>query len=520
MKELEFPPETIGLPKKFTSWRPQQGAAILHATDGNSRFRGQICPTGAGKSLSYMASAILRGGRAVILTSTKGLQSQLMRDFESIGLVDVRGRNSYPCIAERDDTTCDHGPCIAGLQCPMKNGGCEYYDAIHRAQRSDLVVTNYAYWMSQNRYGGGFGDSIDTLICDEAHNAPDVVSNFMTISLDKEDEVLMPFLPDRPSKLTIPQWKEWAEKMLPAVQDEGTKVKADIQKGTNNRSIRRRLSQLIVLEKNLSGMKNMTDYWICDTSRYRIEFCPVWPAPYAEGALFLGVPRVIMTSASMCKRTVSMLGVVDDYNELEFQHSFPLERRRLIHVPTVRMNYRTSDAEMRLWVSRIDQILRGRQDRKGIIHTVSYKRAETVMMNSRYMRNMIDHQAKGVESAVKLFKRAKAPAYLVSPSVTTGFDFPYEDSSFQIIGKIAYPDSGSRLIKERSKTDKNYNSYVAMQQLVQTCGRSMRAADDFCENIIIDDNITWFIRRHGHFAPKWFTEAFTTRNSVPKAPEL
>jgi len=475
----------------------------------------------SGKSLQYTASSILLGGRAIILTSTKGLQTQLLEDFKSIGMVDVRGRNSYFCNLEADgETTCDHGPCIAGIECKLKNFGCDYYNAVRRAQRAPLVVTNYSYWMNQNMYGDGLGN-VDTLVCDEAHNAPDIVSNFLTISLDKEDEVLMPYYPSRPTQMTIPEWREWARSRLPSVEREVESVQRSIRMGTNNRSIRRRLAQLKRTVVNLEEMRSMGENWICDVTRYRIELCPVWPAPYCEGVLFRDIPNIIMTSASMCGKTAAILGVArDEYSKLEFEHSFPIERRRLVHVPTVRMNYKISDMELRQWVTRIDQILRARQDRKGIIHTVSYKRQEMVMMNSKNMKCMMDHGPKEVEKAVKLFKQAKAPAYLVSPSVTTGYDFPGDECRIQIIGKIAYPDSTSKLVKARTKSDKGYNSYIAMQQLIQTCGRSVRSKDDFCENIIIDDNITWFINRYKSYAPEWFTDSFVSRNTVPPAPKL
>ena len=80
-----------------------------------------------------MAVATLTEGRAVLLTSTKGLQRQVVTDFEGLGLVDISGQNNYPCEALQPggvgflglrtrwepprETRCDHGPCHGASRC-------------------------------------------------------------------------------------------------------------------------------------------------------------------------------------------------------------------------------------------------------------------------------------------------------------------------------------------------------------------------------------------------------------------
>ena len=114
----------------------------------------------------------------------------------------------------------------------------------------------------------------------------------------------------------------------------------------------------------------------------------------------------------------------------------------------------------------------------------------------------------------------KPPALLVSPSIGTGYDFPYEDCQYQIIGKLPFPDTRSAVMKERCKEDKEFQHYFTMMQLVQMCGRGMRAEDDICENLIIDDNFIWMINRYGYFAPEWFLQAIVKSNIIPKPIEV
>src|SRR6185503_15481397 len=69
---LGFKDDGPGSPgHRFRRWRPWQEAAILTSMDAGPDVRCVIecLPTGAGKTLTYMAEALMTGGRTVILTS-------------------------------------------------------------------------------------------------------------------------------------------------------------------------------------------------------------------------------------------------------------------------------------------------------------------------------------------------------------------------------------------------------------------------------------------------------------------
>src|SRR5580693_5574525 len=91
-------PSALGLPARFESWRPGQEDAALRAVESPKRFVVLCMPCGTGKSLAYLAAAMLSGERTAFLTSTRGLQSQLKTDFSESGLWDIRGQNNYPCL--------------------------------------------------------------------------------------------------------------------------------------------------------------------------------------------------------------------------------------------------------------------------------------------------------------------------------------------------------------------------------------------------------------------------------------
>lgn len=520
--ELLPPPAAFGLPAKYEEWRPNQPHAILSMVEGETRFNTTVAPTGFGKSLSYMTAAAMTG-RTVVLTGTKGLQTQLMADFgpsPGLKVVDIRGRNSYRCLRE-PGVGCDIGPCTIGVTCSLRDNGCLYYDQYRKALRADVIVTNYAYWMTINDHGEGLG-RFDLMVCDEAHSMPDTVATYMTVSLDRKDKSVSRILPKGSlHHMSRGEWKEWARIHAGRLSAEIEYRKEQVR--MHGYSGMKDVSSFGSIKKLYDGLRKvatLNDDWVIDPGDRYVEFAPTWPYSYCEGFLFLGSPRVTLTSASVCAKTLDMAGIEKEYRSItEYPHSFPVENRMLTHIPTIRVNYRTTEAEMRMWLSRIDSIIRGRQDRKGIIHTVSYKRRDFIANHSRYKSLLITHGRRDAEAVVRNFKGLSPPAVLVSPSMSTGWDFPYDDATYQIIGKLSYPDTTSGVTKARTKADPEYAAYVAMQQLVQACGRGVRAQDDVCENLVIDDNIGWFMQRHGEFAPAWFREAYRRSATIPAPPE-
>jgi ATP-dependent DNA helicase DinG len=107
---------------------------------------------------------------------------------------------------------------------------------------------------------------------------------------------------------------------------------------------------------------------------------------------------------------------------------------------------------------------------------------------------------------VEKFKAAPAPAVLVSPSVTTGWDFPQEECEYIVVGKVPYPDTRGALIQARMADNRNWAAQLAMETLVQETGRGTRSADDKCQVLVIDDAWRWWWPKYKHFAPAWFQE--------------
>lgn len=554
------PPVDLGAPATFTAWRPHQADAVLAGVCSDRRFSLLIQPTGSGKSLCYLSMALLSGGRTVILTATKALQQQLVDDFASVGLADVRGANAYPCTALlpggefdhlRDPFVtspgCDQGPCRAGVRCGLKGSGCAYYDAVRAAGRAQIVVTNYAYWCAIGQHTEDALGKVDLLVLDEAHAAPDALCGFLTAELTGADLAALG-TEAQPEGLEPDQYQAWGAYHHRAVTAKIQQLEDTIRALTEDedesqaqsvpRSLLTEVAQWKRIEQPLSMLTKFDGSWVYHLvgpaggrggrGRRRgrtARFGPSWPGPWAESVLFRGVPRVVLTSATAGAETCRHLGLdLADVEVLEFPSAFDKRRRPVIifsPAPSVRMRHTMPEWEIAAWVDRIDTILAGRVDRKGIIHTVSYARAKQLQALSTYGRRMIiAEDAASTRAAIAAFRGVDPPALLVSPAVSTGHDFPYAQCAYQIIAKVPFPNTQDPLVKRRAETDPDYGMYVAMQGLVQATGRGMRAPDDVCETFIVDDQIKWCYRKHKRFAPAWFREAIRWTEIVPPPPPL
>ncbi len=495
-------PIDMGLPPKFQNWRPVQEDAINHW--GKERFTIQVTPTGVGKSLIYIAGALKRCDKTTILTSTKGLQDQLVRDFSDIGLVEVRGRKNYLCV-RGDGPSADDGLCHYGLYCQYKNGGCPYYDAIKQAAQARYVVTNYAMWLTASE----FLNSSKVLIMDEAHSASDHLDSYLTTSINLVEisEVLEREI--RPPK----HWGDWLWSVKPEVDglvEDGLK-RPDLSL--------KRLRRLIKVKRVLDSLHRIvSDAIVVELVNGVYKVSPLYIGYYAEEKMFRGIPSILLTSATVTQYDAKRLGI-NDYAYREFPSVFPLRNRPVIFLPTVKVDRNIEKGEEMLWLSRIEAILKARQDRKGIIHAVSYDRAIKVFNSIKPKATAMRHGAHDTAIAVRKFKNAEPPKVLVSPSVTTGWDFPYDECEYQIIAKVPFPDGRSLVQQERAKIDPDLPRYQAWQSIVQAAGRGVRAEDDRCETIIIDDHFKWLNGRYGHLAPNWFREAISTAMVLPAPPE-
>ena len=511
-------PHDIGLPPKFSSWRPGQLLALDRGLSSTKRFILHSMPVGEGKSALYVGHALLSSKRTCILTSTKGLQKQLLDDFDSIGLVEIKGRANYPCD-HKDATNCEEGQYY---KCQ-----CHSYEE-HRniALESSLVVTNYTYFILSYLYGRGLGQ-FDLLICDEAHDVPDEVCSAMAIEITYGEATKIGIRLPREYE-NMEEWHKWAEEVgaLCVIRIEELRATAETEKADRGRvhhqTARDQQFWSRIARKCVAVLatKNVQTPWITERTHEGYKLEPVWAMEYSHLVLFRDTPKVLLTSATMVRKTKELIGISNEDSDFyEYPSSFSPKRSPVYLWGPCRIDNKTNPAMLDVWQARIDNIIRHRLDRKGIIHSVSYDRAKSIQAHSEFGFSMIvPKNGKETQQAIYDFQDAEPPSLLVSPSITTGYDFPFSDCEYNIICKVPFLDTRAPIIAARQKEDPEYSLYITAQTLVQAHGRSMRDPEDQSETFITDMHINWFIRKHKNLFPSWFLSLLVRPQGMPEPP--
>jgi ATP-dependent DNA helicase DinG len=533
-------PADLGFPPKFQRYYDDQLLAIDKAVQNPKRFTALNMPTGSGKSMTGITAALLNAKvhRGIYLTSTTGLQDQLASDFSGNGLYDLRGARHYPCRAiepgehldryrrGRFRIGCDEGPCHSGVQCqfaPARGDAaprpsCAYYGAVWDARNAPLIGTSYAMYLANAYYAEGLGQ-VECLILDEAHDTDKELESFLTFEITVDDARYIGSKMLRNADLA--SWRDWGVyhkgPLAAKIEQRALFPPADADAAQDMRKLKRIKG---VIDR-LAGINPLD--WILDADPARAKFSPMKVSAYAEQYLFRGVKHVILMSATMTRKTLQLLGIADDDALYwECPSRFPAGHRPIISVntePAVRVNHRMNEVDKYLWLRRIERILEPRLAAgwNGIIHTVSYQRMRELVGESEFRDRFIVHDSSNTKEQIQFFKAHPNEGWvLVSPSVVTGYDFPDDECRFQIIGKVPLPDMRGPINAARKIVDKELEGYLAMQKLVQACGRGMRGPQDWCETFIVDDTFAdYFLKNNRKHAPKWFKDAVIYVDHIP-----
>lgn len=545
----EFPTLAVmGGPSRFNTWRPGQVKFLDIALYGSGRFAGINAPTGTGKSNAAVGTALLSEGRTLILTSTKGLQDQYASQLEEL-TVDMRGRGNYPCrylidtpfsakggghrsFQSYSNTTCDKGPCRVGLPCEWKQGGCSYFDQLGKARSSEIVVGNYSHWLSLGRVLLGSQEdqeerlgSFDTIILDEAHAAHDEIAKVMDIAIRNEE--LRELAVDEPSGLDFKQWKTWAERAYARVGAKLEAVKAEARMLGMRPDVVQKLWRFMILKSDLAILRMAEGSWIVLKTREGVEFKLVWAAPYAESLLYRGATKVVMMSATLSEKEMGLLGAGEGLGEdggpvyVELPSTFPTRRCPVYLITDApKCHWRMSEEDKSKWRGLIREIVDNHRDRAQIVHTVSYGRMKELQEKLGW-EGALTHTSRTTREVVARYNRLAdldLNPLLLSPSLGTGYDFPYHQLENQVIAKVPYPDTSDPVTKARIEDDEEYGPHVAVKEMVQIAGRGMRAEDDQLSTWVTDVTAKFLLWRYQHLVPKSFRMRVrrVTRGRMPR----
>lgn len=451
-------------------------------------------PTGTGKTLAYITGALWSPARrSVILTHTKALQNQILRDFHA-EVCDVRGASNFQC--QNSWGTCEDGMAIG---CSSQT--CQYRAQFVRAESFRAVVTNYAMWA----YNAQVFGHVDALICDEAHLLDQVITDACSLKLDARES--KPVLGCDGFCGPVHSISKKIREALSQSPEYGSSTQDKLRRKRNQEIAAAMIASKseVVVQRSDSGIVIRT----------------LWPAEWVERLLLKQAKSVVLTSATLGEEYCGQTLGLDQVPYYSYPSPFDPSRAPVYLLPCGRMSHTVSDETLARVFGAACRIAGMRQSTKGIIHTVSYRRARQFV---EFARNRFPEQALRMfedaqGSRVKEEFLQSANGILVSASASTGHDFADDACRWQVVVKAPFADMSDPLVRMRSTQSRSWMEISMLDALVQMCGRNVRHEDDYGETFIVDTVACAAMESHLRRMPEWVKSRVRKLSAVSAIPK-
>lgn len=424
-----------------------------------------ICsPTGSGKS-AWAAAASLET-KVMVLTKTKSLQSANYEgeyDFDPL-----YGKANYDCRDENNPVAQLAGWTAA--DCGRMDCQCRYQMQYRHCINSWRVSLNYAKWLTS----GSLIEAAqpDILFLDEAHNLPDIVSEFIGLTLRWDNEFIQRrTVPKEPRILKRLEAMNYFKQCAQAVK----KNKPDKYKYLKKWRKWSRLSQKIETINKIVGYSELDD-WYYQVDEEKLLMKPL-TAKYHFKALF-DAPKMVLMSATINPGIAPRLGIDEkDINWLEIPNIWPVPTRIIYDLQGPRINYNSSEQDKMKQVELIASHLT-RND-SGIIGVSSKAQAKNLQYQLRQKGIMtwLPENDIGTDRQLQQWYQDREPGmYCISWCFHEGVDLGEENIA--VLAKVPYGDISQPYEKAKMEYDKEWYAIVTALSIEQFFGRIWRGKDE------------------------------------------
>jgi ATP-dependent DNA helicase DinG len=555
--------------------------------------------TGTGKTFAYLVPALLSKDKVVISTGTKNLQEQLfhrdlplvhraLKSTKKIAL--LKGRANYLCLYQLERSLSDGlfltrqtihelhavrnwspltktgdiaecntiqedasvwrhvtstGDNCLGQDCPYFNK-CHVKKARAEAQTADVLVVNHHLFMADLALKEeGFGELLPgaaTIIFDEAHQLPNVATNFFGISLSSRQILDLAQDIRREYMLTAKDnknLKDMAEKLKKSVQDCRLAFDMDAKRGvwhdikhreTIKKSFADLLSDLMFVCQQLkevkSRSKGLENCWrrckeiidkfkllTADASddfihwfevfkkHFNLSLTPMVIAENFQSSMQRYEGAWIFTSATIAIKNdftyfANQLGL-GDAKTLQLTSPFDFQKQSLIYIPNQLPN--PSDVSyVKAMVNAVIPVLKMSKGRAFFLFTSFRALYEAEELLAGQIDYPLFVQGSLPKAALLDQFRAHGNAVLLGTnSFWEGVDVRGEALSCVIIDKLPFASPADPILKARIETLRKqghnpFNEYQLPQAVIslkQGTGRLIRDRDDKGVMVICDPRI-------------------------------
>ena len=514
--------------------------AIERAYRENKKFIIIEAPTGVGKSGIAIAAAshaktiptygAFEAG-AYILSPQKTLTAQYMKDFASLGLLELKGKANYWC--SEFDTDCDTAGLLHAGR-PDEDAGdnrsnddcCEYKHAKRAFRACPMGVTNFAYYLNETQYSGQLKNR-QMLILDEGHNTEGQILGFTDTEITPKrcEEILCgaaPFIKPGENSKT----HEWLTSVFVPKMQEYLRMMEELMmeaKYTQNRDdmikYGRKLDAADKFLCRLNRFINSDDpgNWLCwsDKGSNVLTIKPLTATLYADEVLFRKANKILIMSATILDFKTFMRNLGIDPNDaicLAVPSEFPVENRPIFYRPVGLMSHKYIEQTLPKMGAMVTKIVQKYAKHKGITHTHSYRINKAVVedvkaagLQDRVLTHTGEMQGSR-DLAVQKHLSSPDPTVLFSPSMTEGLDLKEDLARFGIICKVPYPFMDP-YVKARMQRDPAWYEWLTALTIVQATGRIVRSKTDKGHFYILDGSFEYFLTKNQSVLPKWWTDS-------------
>lgn len=203
----------------------------------------------------------------------------------------------------------------------------------------------------------------------------------------------------------------------------------------------------------------------------------------------------------------------DGVKYIEYPMPFPPQNRPIVLDTAIdRMSKGGFNRNLERIADEIRELAEHHTGKKGLVHTVSYDRAEALYERLSDIAVLHDRKerrrktGKDDQAFLDKWYVSDKPVFL-SPACMEGVDLVDDKCRWQVLAKVPYPnlgDSRVRFIANEREEWSWYNCQTNMK-IMQSVGRGVRHPKDSCTYYVLDKCIHDVIRRPE--VPTWFTAA-------------
>tara|TARA_Y100000310_G_scaffold326077_1_gene390473 strand:- start:168 stop:1805 length:1638 start_codon:yes stop_codon:yes gene_type:complete len=450
---------------------------------------------------------------ASILTTTKALQDQYVRDFKDIH--PLKGKSSYICNFDGRSSP-DIAPCIFSKKLKRECWDChrcDYYEAKNKSITAKISIENYSSFFHKPdhlKYR-------QLIVCDEASELENIIVSRFSCSIELGMINRYGF-----TLLYSSNKKRFFNNLINlyhTLESRYIELLRMLEKysDTISDAVKKEYKFVADLKRDLSlviDTWHQSEYIINKTSRHNKKYIQLIPKKIDVLAqhLFKYADTVVFMSATFVdyKRYMRNLGIAEqDYKYIDLPSSFEAKKSPIIF-GTLQLSKKNIDSYFPKVVECVKEVLEEHKNDKGLIHTQS--NALTLKLKEQLNSNRILYRIRGDKDNIDILTEHTnnpKPTVLASPSLNFGVDLKGDASRFCIIIKCPWPDLGDVRVREMSKNDYRWYTNKMFTTFVQQCGRCTRDENDYSVTYVIDGGgIRKLLPEYSNLLPKYFIDRF------------